>query len=837
MRPSKGTHDSKNIRPRPTPPKPGSDHTPGKAPQNGQASSHSAILESILSGEWKDGDILLDDYRVIRLLGRGGMGRVYLVETVTPPRLKYAVKILAKRLLHKDSSKRQFLRELQTWIDLQSHPNIIRCRFFKTIEGRVAIFSEFAEAGSLKTWILNGRVISMERILDIAIQAAWGLESAHRQGVIHLDMKPDNILMTEDGTVKITDFGVAMLLPSFAAGTVTDPEPGRDTPKKKEHAGGMTPAYASPEQFNNQEVALQSDIWSWGASILEMFTGRVTWQYGFMAGEALDNFFRNPVASDRPEMPEGMYRVLKRCLADAPADRWNSMDDIAGELQHLWTQLFSQPYPRQKPVVALRKDGTRAGLAQAAPLTHWKSAAQWLATALDVAGISEPDYQGPVPATKNTPEAQALNDLEILDVVLKMFHSLPEDQQASVLQYISRLHSDKAAILEFLNDFSGAEDSFNCALATWQIMLQNSGDPLMKKEMAALIGNLANLYYLRGEYDRSLDAQEQAIRYLDDVIGEAAAADWINMQARLYFNLAVTCFGMKRLEPAIENALKSVRIREDLVIRKNRLEFIESLVQSYSNTAMIYQVSDQSQNALDYYEKAVTLIRSSTVDSGMTAYARDIAFISQGKAITLRHMKEHTRALEMFDATTEILTVLVDQADSLHDMQQLSINYINRGNLLRDMGRYDEADRSYTDGIDRMRVIISDKGCREFRVFLAKAFLTRGRLAVCTGNEAGIRDNLAASLEIYISLLLEKKKPEILRELSAGLSAFQSHLTESALDTESIRGTLHAGDKDVNPGTLRESTRLYDRFEQFLIGERMTDLLSVFHSMRRLLGT
>lgn len=794
-----------------------------------------AFIADIISEEWKDGDILLDDYRVIRLLGRGGMGRVYLVETVAPPRLKYAVKILAKRLLQKDGSSRQFLRELQTWIDLQSHPNIIRCRFFKTIEGRLAIFSEFAEAGSLKTWILNGKTDSMERILDIAIQAAWGLEAAHRQGVIHLDMKPDNILMTGDGTAKITDFGVSMLLPSFTVSK--DTELGRDTPKRKEPAGGMTPAYASPEQFTGKDLTLQSDIWSWGASILEMFTGRVTWQFGFLAGEALEDFVGNPVVTDRPAMPDGLFRVLKRCFADSPADRWASMDEVSSELQHLWTRLFEEPYPRLKPAVALRKDEARNGLPNANPLTVWQSAAQWLTTALSIAEIRASDYQGPMPIAKNTPEAQAVNDLEIMDAVQKIFHRLQENKNTSVLPYISRIHSDKAAIMEYLGDYSGAEDSFNCALATWETMIQQSSDPSMKKERAALIGNLANLYYLRGDYDRSFACQEQAIRCLHEILDEKSPAELLNMQARLCFNMAVTCFGMRRWETAIDNALKSVRIREALVFDRHRLEFIESLIQSYYNTAMMYKVSDQSEQAIDYYDKAVTLIHRSSLDSGTTAHARDIAFISQGKAMTLRQMNEYGRALEMFDASAKILTALVDRTDSMHDLQQLSINYINRGNLLRDMSRYDEAEQSYIGGIDRMREIINNRGCREFRVFLAKAMLSWGRLSICTGDIAGVRNNLATSLEMYFSLLLEKKKPEILRDLSAGLTAFQAHLTESGLDSESMHSMLSGGDREIVSNTRRESTRLYDRFEQLLVSEKMTDLLGVFHSMRRFLGS
>jgi len=794
--------------------------------------------EALRSAEWSDGDILLEDYRVIRLLGQGGMGRVYLVETVTPPRLKYAVKILAKRFLQKERMKRLFLRELQTWIDLQSHPNVISCRFFKTIEGRLAIFSEFAEADSLKAWIRSGKTRSMDRILDVAIQAAWGLEAAHRLGVIHLDMKPENILMTGDGTVKITDFGVSMLMPSFADESPEDTEPQSpaDTPKPEKHSSGMTPAYASPEQFTGREVTRRSDIWSWGVSILEMFTGRVTWKFGFLADEVLDATFRNPPSSGCPVMPEGVHRLLKRCFAEAPEDRWSAMDEVAGALQQLWSEQFGQPYPRPRPVVTDRTDNPPAGLTDAGSLTHWQSAAQWLATGLHAAGISASEYPGPMPVAKKTPEARAVNDLEIMDTVLRIFRSIPDDQNISNRLCIARLHSDKAAIHEYLGDYSGANEHYRSALAVHESLIRDSRDASLIKDMAGLVGNIANLFYLRGKYDESLAYQKQAIAFLDEVINGQSPVEWINLRARLCFNMAVTCFGLKHWECATEYALKSVRIREDLVFGKHRLEFIENLVQSYSNAGLIYHMSDQTENALEYFDKAVSLIRRSSLETSTVTYARHIAFLSQSKAMALRRMKEYSRALAMYDAAIRILTSLVARTDTIHDHQQLSICEINRGNLLRDAGRYGEADESYARGINRMRVIIDDRGHLEFRVFLAKAVLNRARLKISTGDAAGIREHLGASIRMYTSLILEKKKQDVLRDFSASLDRLRTELQDSGLDMDVLRTAACTGENGDGAGIDRESIRLHDRFEQYLIAEQMRDLLETFRWSRRILG-
>src|SRR5438552_10631145 len=146
------------------------------------------------SEDWRPGQILLDDFVVERVLGEGGMGKVYLVKSGTTS-MRFAVK-RAKGLSEAD--RRNFLGELQTWIDLPEHPNLVPCRFFRTVGDEVLIFAEYVEGGSLKNWIdsrklyQGGTETALERILDTAIQFAWGLHCVHELGRGHQDGKPAN---------------------------------------------------------------------------------------------------------------------------------------------------------------------------------------------------------------------------------------------------------------------------------------------------------------------------------------------------------------------------------------------------------------------------------------------------------------------------------------------------------------------------------------------------------------------------------------------------------------------------------------------------------------------
>src|SRR6266436_1949525 len=168
--------------------------------------------------DWHSGQTLLDDFVVQRVLGEGGMGKVYLVKSKTT-NMRFAVK-RAKGL--GEGERRNFLAELQTWIDLPEHANLVPCRFFRTVGDEVLIFADYVEGGSLKDWIDSRKLYeggtqrTLERLLDTAIQFAWGLHCVHELGLVHQDVKPANVMMAKDAQVavqglkvRVTDYGLA----------------------------------------------------------------------------------------------------------------------------------------------------------------------------------------------------------------------------------------------------------------------------------------------------------------------------------------------------------------------------------------------------------------------------------------------------------------------------------------------------------------------------------------------------------------------------------------------------------------------------------------------------
>jgi WD40 repeat protein len=305
--------------------------------------------------EWSRGDVLLDLYVVMGLLGEGGMGRVYKVHH-RGWNVELAVKSPKAEIFARAGGKDDFVREAETWVSLGLHAHVASCHYVRTLDLIPRVFAEYVEGGSLSDWIRSRRLYeggaekALERVLDVAIQMAWGLEHAHEHGLVHQDVKPANVLMTPEGTAKVTDFGLARARRA-AAGSVTGGS------EALASVGGLTPAYCSPEQARGEPLSAATDVWSWGLSVVEMFTGGVTWLAGQGAREVLDDYLERPPDEGLPPMPSPLAALLRRVFTADPGQR-PLEDELARELVAIHHDALARPYPRAVPsAVDLRADG------------------------------------------------------------------------------------------------------------------------------------------------------------------------------------------------------------------------------------------------------------------------------------------------------------------------------------------------------------------------------------------------------------------------------------------------------------------------------------------------
>ncbi|MBD2891558.1 Serine/threonine-protein kinase PknD [Actinomadura sp. RB99] len=314
---------------------------------------------------WRVGQVVDGRYEVMQVHEGGAMGVVYRVRHLEWA-TDLAVKCPRAELFAREAQRDWFVAEAEIWVSLGLHPNVCGCHYVRVLDGVPRVFAEYVPGGSLRDWIDDRRLYSggrdeaLVRILDVAVQFAWGLAHAHDRGVVHQDVKPANVLMdgTPDGAVaKVTDFGLAKA--RAVAGPVAAAPTASDTPPEASimvSTSGLTPAYASPEQAAGLPVGRRTDIYSFAVSVLEMFTGGLAWRSGTAAGAALSACRADP-APGIPGLPPELADLLDGCLKPDPAERPASLTEVAAELAEIHRRAAGTSRPRPAPVVAdLRAD-------------------------------------------------------------------------------------------------------------------------------------------------------------------------------------------------------------------------------------------------------------------------------------------------------------------------------------------------------------------------------------------------------------------------------------------------------------------------------------------------
>ena len=259
----------------------------------------------------------ISHYRILEKLGEGGMGIVYKARDTRLERL-VALKFLPPDLSDAPDARQRFITEARAASAL-NHPNVATVYDIGEAELRSFIAMELVEGETLKSRLKAGR-LSIEQVKSLGLQIAEGLQAAHSKGIVHRDIKPDNLLITRDGRIKIMDFGVAKL----GNGGVT-----------RTGTTVGTLAYMSPEQLVAEDVDSRSDLWSFGVVLYEMLAGELPFRRGSEAAVIYEILNRDPTPLDvhRPDVPPTMRSVISQLLQKDPAMRPASAADVISRLR------------------------------------------------------------------------------------------------------------------------------------------------------------------------------------------------------------------------------------------------------------------------------------------------------------------------------------------------------------------------------------------------------------------------------------------------------------------------------------------------------------------------
>src|SRR6476620_7270187 len=272
------------------------------------------------------GEVLSDRYELEELVGTGGMSSVYRAHDRLLDR-KVALKVLHEQYMADDEYVERFRREARSVAAL-SHPNVVTVIDRGEHEGRQFIVFEYVAGENLKRLIERRGPAPVTTALELAMQIARGLSFAHQQGLVHRDVKPQNVLLNGDGQAKVTDFGIARSMDVQHGMTQTGTVLG-------------TSDYIAPEQAQGQRVDEHTDVYSLGVVLYELLTTEVPFPGENFVAVAMRHINEPPppIRDKRPDVPPRVEAAIQRAMAKDPADRFPTMVDFCRELDACLAEL------------------------------------------------------------------------------------------------------------------------------------------------------------------------------------------------------------------------------------------------------------------------------------------------------------------------------------------------------------------------------------------------------------------------------------------------------------------------------------------------------------------
>jgi tetratricopeptide (TPR) repeat protein/predicted Ser/Thr protein kinase len=665
--------------------------------------AHTSVLRGAAAAAWAhDQDAaapcgaVIGSWRVVRELGRGGMGVVLLVDRADGQFEQRAALKLIKRGMDSEALLARFRRERQILARL-SHPNIARLLDGGVAaDGRSYLVMEYIDGIPLPDYCAQ-RKLGLRARIDCLLQVCAALQFAHRQLVVHLDIKPSNVLVTESGEVKLLDFGIARLLGAEQTGLATQPGIARDSP--------LTPAYAAPEQLRGESVSTATDIYSLGCLTYEVLTGRRP--FGLDEATSL-----RPPSSvfDRahPELPSSA--AARR--ADPPVPPRN----LRGDLDTILLKAL-QPEPERRYVTieALAQD--LRGHVQGAPIAARRDSALY--------------RTGKFVRRHRVGVALALTALLALlaTTTFAVWEARSARAQAQRAETVTDFLIGIFRVADPRGTPGGAKFSARDVLDSGAKRLQTGLDrePQLASSLAEVLGKV---YGELGEYDRAIALLQRSLVLRGDrKADDGAVADTISMLARAQYEKGDYASALQNAQHAL-NAHRSrgkaaspmiaadLGLQGEIARRQGDFDHAEALLKQALDMSRATLVAPHAQIAAQLNELAALYSDMHRLPEGMTSTEQALAMFRGLYGDNHLDVAENLVNLAVFRMQTERIAEalpLFDEAIAIcrrllpPDHPMLADALAGHARAFDRLGRYVDAEPQYLEALAMQRRLLGNQ--------------------------------------------------------------------------------------------------------------------------------
>jgi tetratricopeptide (TPR) repeat protein len=662
------------------------------------------------------------EFRVERLLGVGGFGAVYLVRNrIALAGLPgffmegaFAVKRIAVRT---ESEREALLLEVQTWTDLPDHPHVLPCRFVRTEPREVLIFTTYMAGGSLRDLVTAPQRPDADRVLVLAQQSISGLIAVHNAGLLHLDLKPGNMLLDDKQTLRIADFGLA----------AERSEPRRGVSNGRVVVRGLSPRYAPPEQRHGGNVSVTTDIYSWAASMLELLAGptvpltRAIVDRGERAGAipvALGTLLRDCLDPDprrRPSVAQEVARRLAPLAANtggvpadtAPSDsRARHVAPGFAQRTALWQEARRRLLHVRVLVDDLRFEALRSehgASPQRAPLDALLRRLTHVELSEDAAG------QG------LTPRGQQVRALRMLEAARTAVRDLVGLGYAVARTSLAEICIDLHAVYAELGDWNVALGVLAEAEAVLSDAAAQAPDPAHE----------ALLWQVRRRRCVALSTagmQRQALEYLlalplpslesQRAAPPALASAWILIES----DRAVILLSCGRAADALA-AIESALARASVTPSLDALRRAPLLLQRGRTRDTL----GDPNGALEDFADAAAVYETHTPENADPEFLVDASGALLAQAVTLSGLKRAAEAIPLAERCVAIRTQARSSSSAVHVHHGYAFACMTAGDIYRQLGLADLAERAYREAVDVWSDLVLGRGRVELKPYLSRA--------------------------------------------------------------------------------------------------------------------